>query len=100
MFFAPLAPPELISYHDDNISLLIRRASPKDAEELVAAVQSSLSDLRSFLPWSHFPERNTIEQQRIRLQNLQKTWESKEDFAFCIFLPQSDGSLSLIILFL
>ncbi|MEC7987005.1 MAG: GNAT family N-acetyltransferase [Myxococcota bacterium] len=96
MFFESIAPPEIIRYDDGQQTLIMRRASPEDAEDLVDAVTLSLGDLRAFMPWSHFPQMNTVQSQRKRLETLQRDWDRKVDFGFQLLLPQPDGSSSLV----
>ena len=96
MFFETFSPPEIIHYDDGKRSLIMRRASAKDAQALVDALELSLDALHSFMPWSHFPALNTVEAQTDRLRALEEKWDKKEDFGFQLFLPRRDGSLSFV----
>ncbi len=65
--------------------IILRPLELLDAPEIIMAVEESLSDLRKFMPWSHFPQTVDGQKQRI-IQNHHKYWAEK-DFGFGIFAP-------------
>ena len=72
----------------------MRRSLPEDATALSESVQESLSELKAFMPWSHFRDGNTVEAQTERIQGLVKLWDEGKDFTYNLFHPQADGTFS------
>ena len=63
----------------------MRRAQIGDAGELARAIEMSLPELRAFMPWSHFSERNTASAQAERLAGAVIDWDNKADYLFHIY---------------
>jgi len=89
MFLPSILPPEQIIYHKEQ-HLILRRSVIHDAEALIEAIQASLPALHQFMPWSHFPNSNTVASQRKRLNNLTLQWNDQKEYVYHIFLQQGD----------
>jgi len=69
--------------------LVIRCWSPYDAPKLQAAIDSSLPELRRFMPWAA-AEPEPLEQKQIRLRQFRGRFDLGEDFVYGIFDSSED----------
>jgi len=85
MFFQPDTPPERIFFDDGSLAFELRRSRVEETQALLAAIEASLSELRAFMPWSHFPQ--SIGAQEERVATLREQWDGGTDFVWNIVLP-------------
>ena len=76
-------PPTLIAYDDGNTQLVLKPARVVDAAPLVTAIEESLTELRQFMPWAHYPQ--TLEAQTKRLDLIEKDFGKNKDLIFHIY---------------
>lgn len=78
--------PLLINFPDsfDTDRLTIRAPQVEDAQEIVDAVNESLTDLRPWMPWAVQP--TTLEFQQARLRNSMAQWLTRENLNLHIYL--------------
>lgn len=78
--------PLLINFPDsfDTDRLTIRAPRVEDAQEIVEAVNESLTDLRPWMPWAVQP--TTLEFQQARLRNSMAQWLTRENLNLHIYL--------------
>jgi ribosomal-protein-serine acetyltransferase len=71
--------------------VIIRPLEVTDAHEVVSAINESQTQLKKYMPWSHFPQ--TVESQQVRIfDNHQKYWSGR-DFGFGVFAPDNKSFL-------
>ncbi len=66
---------------DDTI--ILRPLALTDAPYIVEAIDESLTELRRFMPWAHFPQ--TVESQRARIITAIYDYWSGKDYALGVF---------------
>ena len=64
--------------------LLMRRWRPEDACQLRNAIDSSLRELKAWVPWA-MREPSSVEELEARLADMRRKFESGEDWAFAVF---------------
>lgn len=68
---------------NSNSKIIIRPLALTDAPKIVEAVNESLTELKQFMPWSHFPQ--SIESQRTRIVACIHDYWNGKDYPFGIF---------------
>jgi RimJ/RimL family protein N-acetyltransferase len=66
-----------------DAKVIIRPLALTDAPNIVEAIDESLTELKQFMPWAHYPQ--TIESQRIRIVTSIHDYWSGRDNVFGIF---------------
>ncbi len=87
-------PPTLITYDDGNTQLVLKPARVVDAAPLVTAIEESLTELRQFMPWAHYPQ--TLEAQTKRLDLIEKEFGKNKDLIFHIYRPKDKALIGCI----
>ncbi len=82
-------PPSTLLYDDGDRTLVVREARVSDVPALVDAIQSSLPELKRFMPWAHQPQ--TLAIQQARIEGFQSA-EVPADLHYNIF-EREDGPL-------
>lgn len=76
-------PARAIRLEHEGDALVFRPMRLTDAEEVVAAIESSLPELRAFMPWSHAPQ--TLEGQIDRLRAGEAKYFTGEELVMGLF---------------
>lgn len=76
-------------------TLVIRPHVIADVPDIVAAIDQSLPQLKSFMPWAHFPQ--TVESQRARVAASMASYWRGEDCTMGIFAEASSSGREIFV---